>query len=94
MVVVGVGGGILTSSVGGASVLTFPALVVIRLPPVPAVVVNRVASMPGNFASAWWDRTHLPAFSAYMLALRAVSGIGGIAGALLLLITPAAVSSR
>ncbi len=85
---IGLVGGIITSLVGGASLVTYPALLAAGLPPVSAVVVNLVALMPANLSAAWWDRSQLPPFSAGMWALLAVSAVGATLGAWLLLITP------
>src|SRR5262245_14900442 len=85
LVVVGVGGGTITALIGGASLITFPALVAIGLSPVGAVVVNLVALIPANLAAAWWDRTELPPWDRSFAALLAVALVGSVAGAALLL---------
>lgn len=88
---IGFGGGILTSLVGGASLLTYPGLVALGLPPISAAVVNLVALMPANLWAAWMDRAQLPRVSLPLMVLLAVSVAGGIAGAWLLLRTPPGV---
>jgi uncharacterized protein len=91
LVVVGVGGGTITALIGGASLVTFPALVAIGLSPVGAVVVNLVALIPANLAAAWWDRTELPEWDSSFAALLAVALVGSVVGAALLLATPEAL---
>jgi uncharacterized membrane protein YfcA len=85
---IGLVGGIITSLVGGASLVTYPALLAAGLPPVTAVVVNLVSLMPANLSAAWWDRSQLPPFSAGMWALLGISAVGATLGAWLLLVTP------
>ena len=52
----GIVGGMLAGLVGGASLVTFPALLAIGLPPVTATASNLVAVSAGNFAR----RVHRP----------------------------------
>ena len=93
LLVVGLLGGIITSLVGGASVVTCPALVAFGLAPVDAAIVSLVALTPANLGSAWWDRSQLPPFSPVMWWLFAVCIFGSVLGAWLLLVTPAMVFS-
>lgn len=88
---IGIAGGIVTSVVGGASLVTFPALIATGLAPVQAVIVNLVALTPANLAAAWWDRTQFPPFGKHLLIVCAVSCVGSLVGAWLLLLTPARV---
>ncbi len=87
--VVGLLGGIITSLVGGASVVTFPALVAFGLAPIDAAIVSLVALTPANLSAALWDRSQLPAFSSALWLLLAVCIAGSALGAWLLLVTPA-----
>src|SRR6186713_52475 len=59
----GVIGGLMASLVGGASVITFPALLALGLPPVVATASNLVAVSAGNFLAAVTDRAKLPPFN-------------------------------
>ena len=81
-------GGIISAMIGGAALITFPALLAVGLPPVTAIAVNMVALTPGNFAAAYYDRTQLPPLDRPFLTLIAVSLAGAVVGALLLLVTP------
>ena len=51
----GLAGGIVTAVVGGASLITFPALLAAGLPPIVANASNAVALMPGNFVGGIAD---------------------------------------
>ena len=88
LLAVGLAGGIITALVGGASLVTYPALLAIGLPPITAVIVNLVALMPANLSAAWWDRRQLPPIGAPFWAMLVVAGLGATLGAWLLLLTP------
>ena len=77
--------------VGGASLVTFPALLAIGLPPVTAAASNQVAALPSNFAAALADRGRLPTFDRGFIVLVVTSVVGALAGAFLLLWTPGRV---
>jgi uncharacterized membrane protein YfcA len=88
LIVAGVAGGIISSLVGGAALVTYPALLSIGLPPVVATVCNLVALTPGNFLAALYDRGQLPPFDRAFIGLIVASLTGALVGAGLLLITP------
>ena len=46
-------GGVMAAIVGGASVITFPVLLAVGLPPVVATASNLVAVSAGNFLAAF-----------------------------------------
>lgn len=85
----GLAGGTLSSLVGGASLITFPALLAAGLPPLTAVTSNMAALAPGNFLAALADRSQLPQFDRAFIGLVLASIAGAAAGAALLLLTPA-----
>ena len=87
--VTGIFGGVMASLVGGASVFTFPVLLATGLPPVVATASNLVAVSPGNFLAALADRSQLPPFNRDFIGLIAASVLGALAGAVLLMLTPA-----
>jgi len=93
MLLVGAGGlgGVASAMVGGASLFTFPALIYCGVVPVMANASNSVALTPGSFLAAWSDRRALPAWTPVVLTLMVASFLGGGAGALLLVLTPADV---
>ena len=84
----GIAGGVVTAVVGGASLITFPALLAAGLPPVIANASNTVALAPGNLVAALADRERMPAWDRSLVGLVAIAMLGSVAGALLLLLTP------
>jgi uncharacterized membrane protein YfcA len=84
----GVIGGSLSGIVGGASLVTFPALLAAGLPPVTAAASNVCSMMFANIAAALSDRAMLPKPDRSFAGLIAASVGGALIGAALLLITP------
>jgi uncharacterized membrane protein YfcA len=84
----GVAGGVMAAIVGGASVITFPVLLAVGLPPVVATASNLVAVSAGNFLAAFLDRGMLPPFNRAFVGLVVASLAGAVIGAVLLLATP------
>lgn len=79
---------------GGGSLITFPTLVAVGLPPVAANVTNSIAVSPGYVASVYGSRTDLADLAAArgrrpLLALIPTAIAGMAAGCALLLATPA-----
>ncbi len=90
VLVAAVAGGFVNSIAGGGSLLTFPALVWIGVPPVAASATNTVGLWPGSFGGLVGFRSHLPS-RAVIVLLGVPSLVGGTVGAILLLRTPQAV---
>lgn len=84
----GLAGGIVTAVVGGASLITFPALLAAGLPAIVANASNAVALLPGNFVGGMADLERRPRWDRSFVALIAVCVTGSVAGAGLLLVTP------
>jgi uncharacterized membrane protein YfcA len=84
----GLAGGIVTAIVGGASLITFPALLAAGLPPIVANAWNAVALTPGNFMGGLADLERRPPWDRSFLGLLVVCSVGSAAGAVLLLMTP------
>jgi uncharacterized membrane protein YfcA len=83
-------GGAMNAAAGGGSFVTFPALISVGVPSVVANATRTVALFPGAFASAYAFRRDFRAFEAVSLpVMLAVSLTGGVAGALLLIFSPA-----
>jgi uncharacterized membrane protein YfcA len=93
LVVAGIAGGVMAAIVGGAAVITFPALLAAGLPPVMATAGNTVALTPGLFLAAIYDRSQLPPFDRSFVAMAVASIAGALIGASLLLLTPERVFS-
>lgn len=86
------GAGVLNAIAGGGTFLTFPALVWTGVPPIAANATSALAVCPGYLGSALGFRQELAALPRAMLLREvALSALGGVAGALLLLVTPAQV---
>jgi uncharacterized membrane protein YfcA len=79
------GAGAVNSVAGGGTLLSFPALVALGLPPVVANATNAVALVPGSLASAWAYRRELASHRTLVWRFLAPSILGGVIGALLLL---------
>lgn len=82
-----VGGGI-NSIAGGGTLVTFPALVALGVPPIIANATSTVALWPGALGSLWGYRQELAGARAWALRFAVPSLVGGLLGALLLLRTP------
>ena len=93
LVVAGIAGGVMAAIIGGAAVITFPALLAAGLPPVMATAGKTVALTPGLFLAAIYDRSQLPPFDRSFVAMALASIAGALIGASLLLLTPEGVFS-
>src|SRR5919198_2220348 len=82
-----VAAGFVNAIAGGGSLLTFPTLVWVGIPPVTASATNTVGLWPGSLGGVVGFRRHLPRQSVNVL-LGIPSLAGGIVGAVLLLRTP------
>ncbi len=85
----GLGAGILTSTVGVASLLSFPVLVAVGLPPVVANASNTVGMTPAGLSGSFGYRRELRAHPGVTAAVLLTCAVGAVAGALLLLALPA-----
>jgi uncharacterized membrane protein YfcA len=84
----GVIGGMLSSLVGGAAVVTYPALIASGIPPLLATVCNLTASFPGTMLAALSDHRQLPPFDRAFLIMVVLSVLTAALGGVLLLATP------
>lgn len=92
LILAGYFAGVLNTIAGGGSFLTFPALVYAGIPPIAANATSAVAVLPGYLGGTLGFRRELKTLDRAMLIRLSLIGLaGGISGALLLLITPAAV---
>ncbi|MGE5536865.1 MAG: sulfite exporter TauE/SafE family protein [Acidobacteriota bacterium] len=81
-------GGIMASIVGGAAVVTYPALIAAGVAPQTSVVSNLIAIMPATMVAALSDRSQLPPFNRAFVGLIVASVVGAGVGAIMLLLTP------
>ena len=83
--------GVINSIAGAGSLLTFPALLTVGLPPLQANVSNSIGLVPGSLSGAWGYRAELRGHLGQAARLCIASGIGGLIGAALLLRLPTRV---
>ncbi len=85
----GVASGIVSVLVSLASLVSYPALLAVGLPPVTANVTNTVSMVMLGVGAGAGSRRELAGLRPMMLRLAVMSVLGGIAGAGLLLVLPA-----
>lgn len=86
--------GAINSVAGGGTLVSFPTLVWLGLPSITANATSTVAIWPGSLGGVWGFRRELRTTDRAVFALVAPSLIGGIAGAVLLRMTPSPVFDR
>lgn len=92
VIAAGLGAGVLTSTVGVASLISFPALIALGIPPVVANASNTIGLLPGALSGSIGYRRELREVSRpTMIAVVLTCGIGAIGGAILLLALPPGV---
>jgi len=84
----GAAAGTINTVVGSGTLITFPTLLAFGVSPVTANVSNTIGLAPGSFSGAWGYRAELRGRGARLLRLGSASFIGGVAGAVLLLVLP------
>lgn len=87
--VAGTAAGTINAVVGSGSLITFPALLALGYPPVLANVTNNIGVLPGSISGAVAYRRELRGQWRQVLPLAGCSAVGGLIGALLLLVLPA-----
>jgi uncharacterized protein len=86
--------GAINSIAGGGSLVSFPTLIWLGVPSIPANATNTVALVPGSLASVHGYRRELQGADRRVLALAVPSLVGGIIGSVLLYRTPPEVFDR
>ncbi len=84
----GLAGGVVTAVVGGSSLITFPVLLAVGLPPLVATASNTVSMVPSNFMAVIGDHRQLPKWRPAFAWIALISIAGSAAGAWLLFLTP------
>lgn len=77
--------GAINAVAGGGTLMTFPVLVAVGIPPLTASVTNTVAMGPGYFGAALAQRRDLEGQGRRAAYLLPVAALGGVGGALALL---------
>lgn len=88
VLVAGLAAGALNAVVGSGTLITFPTLLTIGIPPVTANVSNTVGLVAGGVTSSWGYRKELRDQKKRFLRLVPASFAGAIVGAILLLVLP------
>lgn len=86
--------GAINSVAGGGTLLTFPALIGLGIPPLIANATSTTALWPGAAGSMWGYRRELAGARQWAIAFALPSLLGGAVGAWLLLRTDAETFSR
>jgi uncharacterized protein len=84
----GVGAGTINAVVGSGTLITFPTLLAFGVPPVTANVSNTIGLVPGSLSGAYGYRRELAGQRSRVIRLASASAIGGVLGAVLLLVLP------
>jgi uncharacterized membrane protein YfcA len=82
-------GGIFSTAVSIASLVTYPALLALGVPPLSANMTNTVSLVFTGASSVFSSRPELTGQGRRVLRLGVVTALGGVAGATVLLLTPA-----
>jgi uncharacterized membrane protein YfcA len=88
LVVAGAAAGLINTVVGSGTLITFPTLLALGIPPVTANMSNTVGLAPGSLSGALSMRAELNGQGTRVFRLGTASLVGGILGALLLLWLP------
>jgi uncharacterized protein len=91
VVLAGFAAGTINAVVGSGSLITFPTLLAVGLPPVTANVSNTVGLVPGAVTGALGYRAELVGQRERLVRLGSATVLGALAGAALLLVLPPAV---
>lgn len=86
----GIAAGTMNSVIGSGGLVTFPALLAFGYSPLVANMTTNMGVLPGALSGAYAYRRELKTQWSRVLRLSALSLVGGFAGALLLLVLPAA----
>lgn len=84
VIAAGFGAGAVNTIVGSGSLITYPVMVFLGVPPVTANIANTVGLVPGSLAGAWGYRDRLVGTRPLLLRLGAASLVGAVCGAALL----------
>lgn len=91
LAVAGVAAGILGTAGGITSLIAYPALLAVGIPPLSANVTNSIALLGSGLGSTLGSRPELRGHAATLRRWAPVAVVGAVAGALLLLVTPPGV---
>ncbi|WP_116807657.1 sulfite exporter TauE/SafE family protein [Steroidobacter cummioxidans] len=82
-----VGAGAVNALAGGGTLISFPVLVALGVPPVASNITNAVALCPGYFGATLAQLPNLKGQRAQLMLLVPIAVVGGLAGGMILLRT-------
>lgn len=82
--------GMINVVVGSGTLVTFPTLLLFGYPPIVANISNNIGLVGGGLSGSWSYRREVAANKRLLLRLLPLSVLGGLCGALLLLVLPEA----
>jgi len=91
IVLAGLGAGTINTVVGSGSLITFPTLVAVGLPPLSANVSNTIGLVPAAFTGVYGYRRELRGLRPVVLRLLSATISGAVVGTVLLLAFPESV---
>ena len=94
IVAAGIGAGTINTIVGSGSLITFPTLLLLGYQPLVANVSNTIGLVPGAISGSIGYRRELTGQGRRARPLLVVAALGGLTGAALLLVLPAAAFAR
>ena len=84
----GLGAGIVVTAIGAGSLVSFPILLAVGVPPLVANVSNTVGLVPGGVTGTWGYRGEMAGYPHLVRRVAVTSAVGALAGAVLLLAFP------
>jgi uncharacterized membrane protein YfcA len=90
----GLGAGLVFASVGAGSLVSFPILLGIGMPPLVANVSNTVGLVAAGFSGSWGYRRELAGKTGLVRGVAATSAAGALLGAVILLALPPGAFAR
>lgn len=80
--------GFVNALAGGGTLITFPVLIALGIPPVAANITNTIALCPGYFGGTYAQRNDFLKLKQRLWQILPIAIAGGVAGGLLLINTP------
>lgn len=91
LIVTGFVAGAINAAVGSGSLITYPALLSLGIPPVAANGTNSLGVVPGALSGAWMYRKNLEGMKRELIRRGMPVAIGAVIGAILVVALPAKV---
>jgi len=88
LILAAISAGFINALAGGGTLITFPVLIALGIPPIAANVTNTVALCPGYFAGTYAQKDDFIVMKKILWLIIPVAVLGGIAGGVLLIYTP------